>query len=149
MGDFNTKIGRGRVVDVIGEHGLGQQELQTSHSRDKGDINIEWEKIKDTILEIGNKELGCKNEKKKNEWMTDEIIELMRLRREAKTTENNRYKSIHREIQKKVKETKEHWLNEKCTEIEQLQKVHDSFNIHKKVKEITGNYKKRNTTGGR
>ncbi|XP_030746013.1 craniofacial development protein 2-like [Sitophilus oryzae] len=73
------------------------EELQTSHSRDKGDINIEWEKIKDTIFEIGNKELSCKNEKKKNEWMTDEIIELMRTRREAKTTENNRYKSIHRD----------------------------------------------------
>lgn len=36
-------------------------------------------------------------------------------------------------------------MNEKCAEIEKLQKVHDSFNIHKNVKEITGNYKKKNS----
>lgn len=48
------------------------------------------------------------NDKKKNDWMTDEIIELIRTRREAKTTDNNSYKSIQREIQKKVKEVKEH-----------------------------------------
>ncbi|XP_030757298.1 craniofacial development protein 2-like [Sitophilus oryzae] len=67
------------------------EELQTSQSRDKGDINIEWEKIKDTILEIGNKELGCKNEKKKNEWMIDEIIELMRLLKPLKTRDTKVY----------------------------------------------------------
>lgn len=29
---------------------------------------------------------------------------------------------------------KEKWINEKCQEIEDLEKKHDLFNLHKKIK---------------
>lgn len=63
--------------------------------------------------------------------MTDEILKLINKRREAKAIDNKRYKKLQREIQKKMKEAKEHWLNEKFSEIEKLQEVHDSFNMQK------------------
>ncbi|XP_030756384.1 uncharacterized protein LOC115882457 [Sitophilus oryzae] len=33
---------------------------------------------------------------------------------------------------------KEKWISEKCVELEDLQKKHDSFTLHKKIKELTG-----------
>lgn len=73
--------------------------------------------------------------------MTDEILELMGQGREAKNTNKQRYNEIHREIRRKLRQAKEVQLNKKCDEIKRLQKLHDSFNVHKKIKDITGDYK--------
>lgn len=35
----------------------------------------------------------------------------------------------------------ETWMKERCQEVEELYKKHDLFNLHKKVKEITGSRK--------
>lgn len=35
------------------------------------------------------------------------------------------------------------WLNNKCVEIEQLEKENDNFNLHKQVKETAELYKQR------
>ena len=40
------------------------------------------------------------------------------------------------------REAKEKWWNEKCKEIEELQEKHDYFNVHRKVKEVTGRRRK-------
>lgn len=78
---------------------------------------------------------------RKQEWMTSEILELMAERRKQK---NNlpKYKTINNFIRRKCRDATETWLSEKCTEIENLQKKHDTFNVHKKIKEMTGLSKK-------
>lgn len=38
---------------------------------------------------------------------------------------------------KKIKETKENWLEESCKEVEELIRNHDYFNLHKKLKSDT------------
>lgn len=43
-----------------------------------------------------------------------------------------------RTIKKKTKSEKESCPNLKCAEIEELENKHDSFNMHKKVKEVAG-----------
>lgn len=43
MGDFNAKIGRGRVVDVIGEHGLGQR-------NERGERLVEFVQEKEIVV---------------------------------------------------------------------------------------------------
>ena len=37
---------------------------------------------------------------------------------------------------------KERWWNEKCDEIEELNKMHKSREVHEKIKEITGGKEK-------
>lgn len=70
--------------------------------------------------------------------MTREILRLMEERRSYKNTDNNAYNYTHKEKRKRIREAKEKWYGEKCTEIEDLITKHDDFNLHKKIKELAG-----------
>ena len=51
--------------------------------------------------------------------------------------ESEEYQKLDREIKKKCREAKEHWLYEQCEEIERI-KNNEPSAMHKKIKEITG-----------
>lgn len=51
----------------------------------------------------------------KNEWMTEEILDLMKVRRQHK------YKETHKGVRKKIREAKQLWIEEIYVEIEELQ----------------------------
>ena len=74
--------------------------------------------------------------KKRKPWMTEILLQIMEQRRlnKQKTLE---YNILHKLVGCKIRRTKETWLNEKCEEIEEMQQRHDSFNMHKMIKEIT------------
>lgn len=55
---------------------------------------------------------------KRKPWITNEILDLMDERRRLKNTDAQKYRTIHKEIQKKIKEAKEKQLLEECLEIE-------------------------------
>ena len=40
-----------------------------------------------------------------------------------------------------IRKVKEIWMKNQCVEIENLERKHDSYNLHKKVKEAAGMYK--------
>ena len=48
------------------------------------------------------------------------------------------YNKITKEIKKKVKECKEHWLEKECQEVEEFGKCQNSQKLFKKIKEICG-----------
>ena len=56
------------------------------------------------------------------------------------------YQNIHRQIQSKIRIAKNEWLKQQCTDLEQLQRQHDDRNLHKKLKETAGIYRKRRPT---
>ena len=70
--------------------------------------------------------------------MTEGILDLMNERKTFKTINPTKYKEINQDINKKIKEAKEKWLEENCKEMEDLIDKHDSKNFHKKVKELSG-----------
>lgn len=66
-----------------------------------------WENIKE-ILKIQAKEvLGTQKKESKKPWMTDEIVKLINERRSYKiqinTQEQQQYKRIRNEVQRKIK----------------------------------------------
>ena len=67
----------------------------------------------------------------------------MEKRRQHRNRDNVKYKELHRRVLKAIKEAKKRWLQEKCVKIEILQEKHDSFNLHRKIKEATGSYQRR------
>ncbi|KAL1458712.1 hypothetical protein WDU94_008838 [Cyamophila willieti] len=79
---------------------------------------------------------------KKKSWMTDEILELMEERRINKGNQIE-YRRIQNIIRKKIREAKEKEMSEKCEDIEYYQSKYDEFNVHKKVRELTGNIRKK------
>ncbi|KAF2897872.1 hypothetical protein ILUMI_08303 [Ignelater luminosus] len=46
-------------------------------------------------------------------------------------------------IKKKIKQAKEQYMEDRCKEIEAFQAIHDTFNLHKRVKGLTGLSKRR------
>ncbi|GJQ88249.1 hypothetical protein Trydic_g13237 [Trypoxylus dichotomus] len=77
--------------------------------------------------------------------MTNQILELME-QRPKKKDDTIGYNNLKRIIKKKIKESKEADIEEKCTEIETLQAKHENFNVHRKVKEITGACRRKHLT---
>lgn len=105
--------------------------------------DVELENLHKVSQEITEKYLKPERTNKK-EWMTEEILCMMEDRRNAKDNKNY-YNNINNEIKRAIKIAKENWFSSKCTEIESLQQKHDSFNLHKKIKEAAGLYKHKNT----
>lgn len=111
------------------------------------DIEGTCEKIKTAINEA-NAEVANKIKRtNKNEWMTNEILDLMEQRRLYKIQQNQqKYKETQQIIRTKIKVAKENWIKDRCEELELLQMRGDSFGLHKKVKEISHVHKKYQTT---
>ncbi|KAF2899336.1 hypothetical protein ILUMI_06841 [Ignelater luminosus] len=105
---------------------VNENMLETEHVEEK------WNYVKSELLNVGKKHL------KPGEWMKGSILELMKKMRKYKAKDGNRYKQIHSAVRRRIRDAKEEWMKSRCEEIEKLQKLHDSFNIHKNFKETTG-----------
>lgn len=98
---------------------------------------MEWKHVKDAIIDVQQTVVGLVNPVKKQKWMTDNILGTMEKRRLAKGNESE-YKQLNRLVRKQCREAKEEYWSLKCAEIEELQQKYDSFNLHKKIKEVAG-----------
>ncbi|XP_030756972.1 craniofacial development protein 2-like [Sitophilus oryzae] len=105
-------------------------------------IDMAWDQIKSTMLTAADQVVGRREHNTKNPWMTQEIINLIEEKRKYKNTDPQKYKQSKRQIEHRIRKAKETWMEENCREMEQLNNKHDYFNLHKKLKELTGNKKK-------
>ena len=99
------------------------------------EVEHQWEQMKDSISKTIEENIPLKPKKEHKKWMTQEILDHMESRREAKN-DPTKYKLIDKEIKKKCNEAKEAWLNEQCEEIENA-KVTDSKYMHNKINDIS------------
>ena len=104
-----------------------------------------WKIIKNTIINIQERDIGHITNKAKKDWMTTDILALMDEWRQL-NGKHAKYKELNRTIRKKCREAKEKLLVEKYQEIEQLQVKYDTFNMHKKIKEMANRNNRRHTT---
>jgi len=112
------------------------EELARKTKSTSGNGNIEevWQQVKGIVNEASEKHLTTERWQHKV-WMTDEILELMEERRLWKNVDDARYKVLHKQIQRKIRQAKQVREEELCREIEMLDSRHDTFNLHKKIKE--------------
>ena len=77
-----------------------------------------------------------KEKKNKKTWMTEEILALMEERRRYKNIDEEKYRELDRKIHRECTKAKEKWMDEICTEIEELDK-RDQQRMYEKVSSIT------------
>lgn len=106
-------------------------------------IDQQWSEVENAMQKTGMEKL-TQPTNKRQDWMTNEILELMNKRRDLKNRNEYEYKQIHKLITRKIKVAKERWMEERCEEIEELQRKHDEYAIHKKIKEINYKHQKHN-----
>lgn len=111
-----------------------------SLSKSKNNIFEQWKETSKSMNEISINILGKKREIAKQKWMTSKILMLMETRRQHRNRNQTEYNRLQREIRLKCREAKKY--GDQCNELEHLQHLHDDFNLHKKVKELSGNLKK-------
>ncbi|KAK4877591.1 hypothetical protein RN001_010097 [Aquatica leii] len=70
--------------------------------------------------------------------MTDTVLDLMDQRRMVKNIDSDKYHTLQKTIRNQIRQAKEQWLTTECREIEELEQKHDSFHLHKKVKQAAG-----------
>ncbi|XP_055380706.1 uncharacterized protein LOC129611541 [Condylostylus longicornis] len=106
------------------------------------EIDEVWDRLKSTMKNVASTKLGHTNSRAKQKWMTSEILNLMDQRRMHKNKDYSQYKRLQTVIRSKIRSAKSQWLNSQCQEIETFQNRHDMFNLHKKIKETAGVYRK-------
>lgn len=117
-------------------------DLNNRISTEDNTNNIQQEiaDLKNSVLKLKEKYLKPDKRKRKS-WMTEDILNLIERRiNKGNTVE---YKRIQKIIRRKIRKAKEEEHKEKCDEIEFYQSRFDSFNVHKKVREITEKCKKK------
>lgn len=110
--------------------------------RTGNDVNEAWRDLKILINNISDNHLKPSNTVKKKRWITDEILALMDQRRIIKH-DKNQYNVLQRRIRNEIKLAKENWMRDMCEEMEEYTYRHDSFNMHRKLKEVAGLFKRR------
>ncbi|GFN84194.1 craniofacial development protein 2-like [Plakobranchus ocellatus] len=116
MGDFNAKVGKDKVDDIVEKHGLGirNERVQNKFEAlgDAEEVEQQWENFKSAIMEAATEVIPKVKRKAKQKWMTEEILNLMEERRCAKGNKE-KYEQIHKKVQEKCNMSKENWINEK------------------------------------
>lgn len=65
-------------------------------------------------------------------------------KRKHRKRNEEHYRTINKQVEQEVIKAKGKCLAKKCDDIEYLEEQHDSFDLHRKIKETTGMYKKIN-----
>ena len=124
-----------------------RQEYQTKldkQLKDNGvseldDINQIWDKIKESIGDVAEEICGREQVQKKQKWMNSHILKMMEERRKYKNMQTDegqkKYKELKHRIQKLCREAKDKYFDDKCREIEMLDKVHSQL-LYKKIKDL-------------
>lgn len=103
-----------------------------------------WSSLKQKVGDICQSLLAPNRQTKKQQWMTNKILDLMEERRTCKTTNPSKYIELDKLIARKISRARDNFYKDKCDRMERLLHNHDSFNLHKEIKELAGLSKKPN-----
>ena len=110
-------------------------------------IEQKWSNIKQSINQALTSSLPKRTNRKKQHWMTDDILNKMDKRKEMKGKDEQKYRQLDKEISNECNSAKIKWLNEQCENIEELEKHFRSKEMHQKIKQVTGKSKGNKGTG--
>ena len=79
-----------------------------------------WTEVRDTVQEVVIKSIPKKKKCKKAKWLSEEALQIVEKRRDAKGTgEKERYTHLNAEFQRIARKDKKDFLSEQCKEIEE------------------------------
>ena len=107
----------------------------------ENDAETQWSRLQEAVNGSANEIIPNRERRRKQEWMSEAILEKMN-RRRLKKNKTPEYKALDKEIREDCSIAKDRWLNEQCTEVERLEKI-DTQVMHNKIKEMTGGSRKK------
>jgi exonuclease III len=118
--------------DGVPHIGMGENEPENIER----EIEEIWYRLKEGIGLVAEEICGKEQLTKNQHWMTTDILQKMKDRRECKRLKDEEgYKKLKHEIQRLCREAKDKYFEDKCKEIEMLDKAHNQL-LYKKIKEL-------------
>ena len=95
----------------------------------------------DIVKETGIKTIRMEKKCKKVKWLSEEALEIVVKRREAKSKEENeRYSHLNAEFQRIERRNKKAFLSDQCKEIEENNRMGNTRDIVKKIRDTKGTF---------
>src|SRR3989441_2116716 len=112
------------------------QQLQEEKIDGCMEVDEIWKRLKDGISTVAEEICGKEMQSKKKNWMNSEMLHKMEERRKCKNTrDEEQYKKMKQEIRKLCHQAKNKYYEDKCKEIEMLDKAHSQL-IYQKISEL-------------
>ena len=97
--------------------------------------------VHDIVQETGIKTIPIQKKCKKARWLSEEALQLVVKRREAKSKrEKERYSHLNAEFQRIARRDKEAFLRDQCKEIEENNRMGKTRDLFKKIRDIKGTF---------
>ena len=95
-----------------------------------------WTEVPDIVQETGIKTIPMEKKCKKAKWLSEEALQIAVKRREVKSKgEKKRYKHLNAEFQKIARRDKKVFLSNQCKEIEENNKMANTRDLFKKIRD--------------
>ena len=112
-------------------------ESNTERTEGENEVNCFWNRLQNSLLAAAEELIPQEPRIGRQQWITEEILQMMENRRRIKNTSTEAYKELDRQIKRKCLERKEEWLKSQCEEMERLERI-DSRLTAEKIRELTG-----------
>ena len=100
-----------------------------------------WMEVCDIVQETGSKTIPTEKKCKKAKWLSEEALQIVVKRREAKSTEEKeRYKHLNPEFQIIARRDKKTFFSDQCTEIEENNRMGRTRDLFKKIRDTKGTF---------
>ena len=100
-----------------------------------------WTEVRDIVQETGIKNIHMEKKCKKAKWLTEEAVQIVVKRREAKSKgEKERYKHLNAEFQRIERRDKKGVFSNQCKEIEENNRMGKTRALFKKIRNTKGRF---------
>ena len=100
-----------------------------------------WTEVRDTVQETGIKTIPKKKKCKKAKWLSEEALQIVVKRREAKSKgEKERYKHRNAECQRIPRRDNKAFFSDQCKEIEENNRMGKTKDLFKKIRDTKGTF---------
>ena len=100
-----------------------------------------WTEVRDIVPEARIKNILKKKKCKKAKWLSDEALQIIGKRREAKGKgEKERYTHLNAEFQRTARRDKKAFFSDQCKEIEENNRMGNTRDLFKKIRDTKGTF---------
>ena len=100
-----------------------------------------WTEVRDTVQEAGIKTIPKKKKCKKAKWLSEEALQIVEKRREAKDKgEKEKYTPVNAEFQRIARSDKKAFLSDQCKEIKENNRMGKTRDLFKRIRDTKGTF---------
>src|SRR6218665_950640 len=96
-----------------------------------------WEETKKVLITTSEEIVGYKKKDRTKPWITEETLNLIDKKREAKQRDKNEYREMKAKVQRELRKDKQKHLESICRKAELENQMENSRYIYKTIKTIT------------